>query len=143
MVRDGAVVGAARGWIDGLEAGDAEVLLGYRHELFGRWAAVTRRPLGTGSITVVGTLLDRSTLADVIAGTADVPATLLAARPSSVTAHSLTAARGRVWVVHNWSPQPRTVVLARAAASVIDDARHEADAEVTLAPWDVRVWRET
>ncbi|MFB7894514.1 beta-galactosidase [Microbacterium sp. NPDC056044] len=142
VVRDGEVVGSARGWVDGLEPDGAEVVLGYRHELFGRWAAVTRRDVGEGSITVVGTLLDRATLAEVIADVAGAPEGILAARPGSVTAHSLHGARGRVWVVHNWSPEPRTVVFGRAAASVLDDAVHEASAEVTLAPWDVRVWRE-
>ena len=142
VVRDGEVVGSAHGWVDGLEPARAEIVLGYRHELFGRWAAVTRRDVGAGSITVVGTLLDRATLADVIAGVAGTPDGILAARPSSVTAHSLAGERGRVWVVHNWSPQPRTVVVARAAASVLDDAVHTVGAEVTLAPWDVRVWRE-
>ena len=142
VVRDGEVVGSARGWVDGLEPAGAEIVLGYGHELFGRWAAVTRRDVGAGSITVVGTLLDRATLADVIAGVAGTPDGILAARPSSVTAHSLAGERGRVWVVHNWSSQPRTVVVARAAASVLDDAVHTVGAEVTLAPWDVRVWRE-
>ncbi|MDQ7879174.1 Beta-galactosidase C-terminal domain [Microbacterium sp. QXD-8] len=67
---------------------------------------------------------------------------ILAARPASVTAHSLTGGRGRVWVVHNWSPQTRTVRIAADAASVLDDAVHRAGTEVALAPWDVRVWRE-
>jgi beta-galactosidase len=142
VVRDGEAVGRAHGWIDGLEPDGAEVVLGYRHELFGRWAAVTRRDVGAGSITVVGSLLDRATLAEVIAAAAGSPGGILAARPSSVTAHSLTGGRGRVWVVHNWSPEPRAVVLGRAAASVLDDAVFAAAAEVTLAPWDVRVWRE-
>ncbi|MDT0143349.1 beta-galactosidase [Microbacterium sp. PRC9] len=142
VVRDGEIVGSAHGWVDGLEPDGAEVVLGYRHELFGRWAAVTRRDVGAGSITVVGSLLDRATLAEVIGDVAGSPDGILAARPSSVTAHSLTGERGRVWVIHNWSPEPRAVVLGRAAASVLDDAVFAAGAEVTLAPWDVRVWRE-
>ncbi|MDR7113103.1 beta-galactosidase [Microbacterium trichothecenolyticum] len=142
VVRDGEIVGSAHGWVDGLEPDGAEVVLGYRHELFGRWAAVTRRDVGAGSITVVGSLLDRATLAEVIGDVAGSPDGILAARPSSVTAHSLTGERGRVWVVHNWSSEPRAVVLGRAAASVLDDAVFAAGAEVTLAPWDVRVWRE-
>lgn len=156
VVRDGEVVGSAVGWIDGLEPSGAEVVLGYRHELFGRWAAVTRRDVGAGSITVVGTLLDRATLAavmtdaaaqgsgrDAAAGAANPGASaILAARPASVTAHSLTGAQGRVWVVHNWSPEPRTVSLTRDVASIVDDTVHRAGAEVALGPWAVRVWRE-
>ncbi|WP_228479356.1 beta-galactosidase [Microbacterium atlanticum] len=145
VVREGEPVGTARGWIDGFEPSDADVLLGYRHELFGRWAAVTRREVGAGAITMVGTLLDRGLLAQVVADAAGPPRTpsLLAGRPSTVTAHSLTGPRGRVWVVHNWSPEPRTVELARGAASVLDGSGELAGgAEVALGPWDVRVWRE-
>ena len=95
-------------------------------------------------MTVVGTLLDRATLSDVVRDAAGPASAVspLASRPRSVTAHSLTGDRGRVWVVHNWSPEPRTVRMARCVASVIDDAVHDAEAEVALAPWDVRVWRE-
>ena len=157
--RDGTVVGTAHGWVDGLEPHGADVVLAYRHPLFGRWAAVTRREVGTGAITVVGTLLDRATLADVMTDAAArgsagsvgdaapgrperAGSAILAARPASVTAHSLTGAQGRVWVVHNWSPHARTVRVAADAASLIDDALHPAGTEVELAPWDVRVWRE-
>jgi beta-galactosidase len=143
VVRGGDVVGSARGWVDGLESSGAEVMLGYRHELFGRWAAVTRRDVGSGSITVVGTLLDRGLLAWVVseaAGPARTPP-ILVSRPVPVTAHSLDGTRGRVWVVHNWSPESRTVEMARDAASVIDDAVHAAGSRVALRPWDVRVWR--
>jgi beta-galactosidase len=45
-------------------------------------------------------------------------------------------------VVHNWSPQGRTVRIAADAASVLDGAVHAAGTQLTLAPWDVRVWRE-
>ena len=141
---DGVMVGRASGWIDGLEPEGAEVVLGYRHQLFGRWAAVTRRDVGAGSITVVGTLLDRETLAAVVSDAAGPPSVAgpLRERPSSVTAHSVAGPRGRVWVVHNWSPEPRTVVVARVAASVLDDTVFAAGTELELAPWDVRVWRE-
>ncbi|WP_106815153.1 beta-galactosidase [Microbacterium timonense] len=144
VVREGEVIGTAHGWIDGLEASDAQTLLGFRHELFGRWAAVTRREVGSGAITVVGTLLDRATLAQVVTDAAGAPSVAgpLRARPGTVTAHSLAGPRGRVWIVHNWSPRGCTVVPARDAASVIDDTVHRAGVEVALGPWDVRVWRE-
>ena len=144
MVRGGETVGTAHGWVDALEPTGADVVLEYGHELFGRWAAVTHRRVGEGAITVVGTLLDRATLSEVLRDAAGPTSIVspLASRPGSVTAHSLTGDRGRVWVVHNWSPEPRTVRLARGVASVIDDAVHDADAAVALAPWDVRVWRE-
>ncbi len=92
----------------------------------------------------MGTLLDRSLLRAVVADAVGRPATPtpLGARPLEVTAHSLVGARGRVWVVHNWSPEPRTVEVIRSVASLLDDARHDAGSAVALEPWDVRVWRE-
>lgn len=137
-------LGQARGWVDALEPDGADVLLRYAHPHWGRYAAVTRRDVGEGTITVVGTLLDRALLAEVVrdaAGPASVTSPF-AERPAAVTAHSLTGERGRVWVVHNWSPEASIVRLARDAASLVDDARHRAGADVALAPWDVRIWRE-
>ena len=139
-----AASGQAHGWMDALEVLDADAVLRYRHPHYGKWAAVTQRAVGEGAITVVGTLLDRSLLAAVVTDAAG-PASIvgpLAERPSTVTAHSLVGDRGRVWVVHNWSGSPRTVLLRRAVASVVDDAAHAAGARVELGPWDVRVWRD-
>ncbi|WP_350350096.1 beta-galactosidase [Microbacterium sp. A8/3-1] len=143
--RDGAVVGEARGWIDALEPDQADVLLGYRHPHYGRWAAVTRRSVGEGTITVVGTLPDRSSLAGVIAEAAPPPRSsgMFGDRPRSVTAHSLTGVRGRVWVLHNWSGRAQTIRPERAVSSVLDGAAHDAGALVELDPWDVRVWCES
>ncbi|WP_223627349.1 beta-galactosidase [Microbacterium sp. EST19A] len=142
LERDGAVIGEARGWIDALEPGEASVVVGYRYPHYRRWAAVTRRAVGDGEITVVGTLPDRVTLAAVIADAAGAQAGLVVDRPLPVTVHSLTGARGRVWVVHNWSGEGREIRVARAVASVIDGAAHDAGESVGLAAWDVRVWRE-
>lgn len=145
LERDGAVVGEAHGWIDALEPGAATVVLGYRHPHYGRWAAVTRNAVGAGEITVVGTLPDRASLARVIADAAAIEPSssgLVIDRPSSVTVHSLAGARGRIWVLHNWSGEPREIRLARAVASVIVGATHKEGDVVALAAWDVRVWRE-
>ena len=144
LERDGTVVGAAHGWIDALEPGEAEVLLAYRHPHHGRWAAVTRRPVGEGEITVVGTLPDRDSAARVVADAARPPraAALLTDRPRGVTAHSLSGPRGRTWVVHNWSPDLAEVEMAASVASVVDQTAHEKGSVVGLAAWDVRVWRE-
>nr|WP_277348830.1 beta-galactosidase trimerization domain-containing protein [Microbacterium sp. CFH 90308] len=144
---DGPLVGAAgqaNGWADALEAGDAEVLLRYDHPLFGRWAAATRSLVGDGTITFVGTLLDRSLLRAVVTDAAGPAATQspIAERQLQVTAHSLAGPHGRAWVVHNWSPEGRAVTLAKAVASVVDDTTHGAGTVVELAPWDVRIWRE-
>ncbi|TDE08342.1 beta-galactosidase [Jiangella asiatica] len=140
---DGAT-GEARGWMDALVAEDAEAVARYRHPHFGTWAAVTRRQVGRGEVTVVGTLLDRTLLARVVAEAAGAvsPEPPLSVEPLEVTAHSVVGPRGRVWVVHNWAPEPRSARLERAVASVVDDCRHDAGASVTLEPWAVRVWRE-
>ncbi|KJQ53443.1 beta-galactosidase [Microbacterium sp. SA39] len=145
LERDGLVVGAAHGWIDALEPGEATAVVGYRHPHYGRWAAVTRNAVGAGEITIVGTLPDRASLVRVIADAAAVDPSasgVVVDRPSSVTVHSLTGARGRIWVLHNWSGEPREIRLARAVASGINSTAHEAGDVVALAAWDVRVWRE-
>lgn len=142
---EGGASGHAHGWVDALEPGHgATTLLRYDHPHYGRWAAVTRSEVGEGMITFVGTLLDRSLFRAVVEDAVGRPATPtpIGARPLEVTAHSLVGARGRVWVVHNWSPEPRTVELTRGVASVLDDARHDAGSAVALEPWGVRVWRE-
>lgn len=144
---DGPLAGAsgqAHGWADALEAGDAEVVLRYDHPHFGRWAAATRSVVGDGTITFVGTLLDRSLLGAVVTDAAGPAATQspIAERPLEVTAHSLAGPLGRVWVVHNWSPESRTVALTKSVASVVDHATHDAGTVVELGPWDVRIWRE-
>ncbi|WP_460798839.1 beta-galactosidase [Microbacterium sp. GXF0217] len=143
----GAVSGQAHGWMDALEASttEGEVLLRYGHPHFGRWAAAVRRAIGDGTITVIGTLLDRGTLKAVIqdvAASASRVASPLVHRPDTVTAHSLMGERARVWVVHNWSSEDRTVRIARDLSSVLDDGAHRIGEDVVLRGWDVRVWRE-
>ena len=146
--RLGVIAGRAHGWIDALDVThqDAEVLLRYRHPHFGRWAAAVRRKVGDGTITVVGTLLDRDALRALVAevaASASLLASPLAERPDTVTAHSLMGDRGRVWVVHNWSPQPRSVRVARSVASVLDETVHGTGDEIILNSWDVQVWCES
>ncbi|MFF3493334.1 beta-galactosidase [Streptomyces sp. NPDC002795] len=131
-------------WMDALVADDAEVLARYRHPHYGRWAAATRRTVGRGEITVVGTLLDRALMARVIAGAAG-PAAVespLTERPSTVTAHSLAGPIGRVWVVHNWSPDPVDVRLARSVRDVLASVDHTRGGSVRLTAWGVAVWAE-
>ncbi|HBS73410.1 MAG TPA: hypothetical protein DEB55_03370, partial [Microbacterium sp.] len=138
------VEGEALGWMDALISDHAEVIARYRHPHFGRWPAVTRSRVGNGSVTVVGTILDRDTMRRVIAAAAGRSPidSLLDQTPREVTAHSLTTPHGRVWVVHNWSPEVVAVTPVRAVSSVIDEASLPAGVTVSLHPWDVRVWRD-
>ncbi len=101
----------------------------YRHPLFGRWAAVTRREVGLGTITTVGIALDRATLAFVMTDAA-AHGLLGAMRtrclrtwrpppfcgaPGLGHRALLLGAQGRVWVVHNWSPR-----AARSGSAVAE-----------------------
>ncbi|MDP3949455.1 beta-galactosidase [Microbacterium sp.] len=145
--RRGVIAGQAHGWMDALDLADpdAEVLLRYRHPHFGRWAAAVCREVGEGTVTVIGTLLDREALKALVvevAASASLVVSPLAERPDTVTAHSLVSEHGRVWVVHNWSPEPQSVHVTRSVASVLEDAAYGAGDEIILRGWDVRVWCE-
>lgn len=139
----GARYGAS-GWIDQLEPVGAEVVATYRHPHYGRWAAATRRDVGAGSITVVGTVPDRAFLGRLLSEVAGAPAPALpvAHRPASVTAHSLAGPLGRVWVVHNWSPDAVEVEAARPLDDVVAGGRIAAGETSELGPWGVVVWAE-
>ena len=54
------LTGAATLVAELLEPDDAEVLAGYVHPHLGSWAAVTTREVGSGRITVVGTVPDQA-----------------------------------------------------------------------------------
>ncbi len=141
---DGLGGGVAQGWIDCYEAGDAEVLARYAHPHYGGWAAVTRHRFGEGAAYAVGTLPDRALTARILADAAPAPrvSSPLRSRPEVVTAHSLSGPRGRVWIVHNWSPDAVEVAVARPVTDVLGGVSCAAGETVRLGPWGVAVWGE-
>ncbi|SIT86911.1 beta-galactosidase [Microbacterium sp. RU33B] len=144
VVVDGLGGGVAQGWIDAYEPEGAEVLAGYAHPHYGAWAAVTRHAFGAGTAYAVGTLLDRALMARVVVD-ASAPRIVspLRDRPDSVTVHSLSGPRGRVWVVHNWTPDEVEVETVRDVADALAaDAPLPAGSVLPLAPWGVAVWGE-
>lgn len=136
--------GAARGWIDCYEPEGADVLAGYAHPHFGQWAAATRNVFGAGVAYGVGTLADRTTMRRILQEVLPHPSRALpiTIRPESLTVHSLRSPRGRVWVLHNWSPDEVAVTATRAFAAVADGGVVDADSAVILGPWCVAVWAE-
>lgn len=141
---DGLGGGVGQGWIDSYEPDGAEVLARYAHPHYEAWAAVTRNAFGAGVAYAVGTLPDRALMARIVtdASSARVEPPVRD-RPASVTAHSLSGPRGRVWVVHNWSPDAVEVVTARDVVDAFAaDASLPAGSAQLLAPWGVSVWGE-
>lgn len=125
-------------WADGLIAGDADVLVRYRHPRFSDFAAVTTNPHGDGRITVVGTVPSPALAADL--GRWLVPAPiaheLTTDRAPSVTVSSGTLTDGRrAWFVFNWSGEATSLTLARAATDATTAAHHAAATELSLAAW--------
>jgi beta-galactosidase len=140
----GRLPGAGTDVIEGLIATDAEVLAEYDHPHLGRWAAVTTRSVGTGRITVVGTVPDQ-TLAAALAGwLVPSPVSGWSGEPS-VTVSTATSPDGsRVHVVHNWSWQAATAASpATPLTDLLTGAELPKSGPLTLGPWDVRVLRSS
>jgi beta-galactosidase len=130
-------------WIDGLEATGADILAVYQHPQFGRWPAITTRQHGRGRITYVGTIPNAPLAAALFHWL--VPAASLAwsPKPASVTITGATAPDGqRLRFVHNWSWEPATIRLPAPVRDVLANRRHDANQELTLGPWDVKVFAE-
>jgi beta-galactosidase len=127
-------------WLDGLRADGADVLAGYDHPHFGRWAAVTTHRHGAGRITCVGMVpgpeLARA-LFDWLVPRGDDDWRDL---PPSVTSTTATSPAGRrVRFLHNWSWEPAAVPAPAAVRDVLSGARHDVGEQLHLGPWDVRV----
>jgi beta-galactosidase len=134
---------AATRWIDGLQPTDAEVLAGYRHPHFGRWAAITSKAHGRGRITCVGTLPNRALAAALCRWLAPAHGPDWRSRPDSVTVTAATARDGRrIRFVHNWSWEPAAITLPTAVRDALSGADLDDGAELALGPWDVRVLTE-
>ncbi|MET7477020.1 beta-galactosidase [Streptomyces sp. NPDC005648] len=128
-------------WIEGLTPVDAEVLAGYDHPHFGRWAAVTTRRHGAGRVTCVGTVPGPELARALAEWLAPTPRGGWRNLPPSVTAATGTSPHGRrVHVVHNWGWDPVHVTAPDALTDVLDGTATPAGTELRLGPWDVRVF---
>jgi len=131
---------------DGLlpDAG-TEVLAGYDHPHYGKFAAVTTRQAGKGRVTVVGTVPNPAlskALAQWIVPSLDSWQRLT---KGSVTVSSATLGDGRkLRVVHNWSWQPVTVHLPESATELShDEALLPGGTLIDLGAWDVRIFLQS
>jgi beta-galactosidase len=105
---------------------------------------VTTTAHGRGRITYVGTLPDAAMAAALLRWLVPTggDATWRAV-PESVTVTGATARDGRrLRFLHNWSWEPARVRLPAAVHDPLGGGGHDAGAEVTLGPWDVRVFVE-
>lgn len=138
-VSDGSPRGGATRWVDGLIPAGAQTLAAYAHPRFEDFAAVTRSPHGTGTITVVGTVPDPRLAAFVVRESLGGLRSILTDSASAITVSSGTAGGDRYWFVFNWGWEPRRVTLTQAAADALGEGSFTEGDELELAPWDVRV----
>ncbi|SOD65060.1 beta-galactosidase [Streptomyces zhaozhouensis] len=132
-------------WVDGLTPTDAEVLAGYDHPHFGRFAAVTTRAHHAGRITTLGTVPDPALAAAVLRWCAGESGADDGWRPGSAsqTVTGATAQDGtRLHFVHNWSWEEGEFIVPTAAAELTGGVELAAGERLALGPWDVRVLAE-
>jgi beta-galactosidase len=130
-------------WIDGLQPSGAEVLAGYDHPHFGRWPAITTREHGQGRITYVGTVPNTHLATALFHWLIPGAARAQWPKPASVTITSATARDGqRIHFVHNWSWESATIRIPTPAQDLLSATEHDADEDVSLSAWDVRIFAE-
>lgn len=151
LVAAGSAVGSlpadasATAWADGLVAEGAEVLARYDHPHLGRFAAVTTRRVGSGSVTYVGTVPSRSAASYVAGRVLDAAALERPWRdaPASVRASSARTADGeRLWTVGNWSFEQVHVDAPVDVDDVASGERIAAGSSFALPAFGLRLLRE-
>jgi len=136
--------GAATAWIDYLRVRDADVLARYASTGFGAHPAVTTRAVGSGRITVVGTVPDSDLASALVGHVARQRDAWSLLRGGSVTVASADTPSGDVVrVVHNWSWNPANVVLPSAVTDAVSGGSHAEGESLRLGAWDVRVFVDT
>jgi beta-galactosidase len=134
--------GAGIDYLEGLHADGADVLARYVHPHFGRWAAATTKAVGSGRITVVGTVPDQDFARSLAAWLSPVPASGWSSLDPSVTVASSTADDGTtLHVVHNWSWTEATAVAPIQLEDLLREESIAVGDPLQLGPWDVRVLR--
>lgn len=137
---------AARLWIDGLIAADADgadVLARYEHPRFGAFPAVTSRADGDGRVTVVGCVPNPALARGIVGWAAEAGhAAELAgetALPVSVASGSLPDGR-RAWFVFNWGWEPQHITLAASVADTVTGDPLQTGTDVSLPAWSARTF---
>ena len=133
--------GAGLDYLEGLQPNGADVLARYTHPHFGRWAAITTRAVGSGRMTVVGTIPDQDLARSIAEWLAPTPVSGWETLDPSVTVSTSSADGITVHVVHNWGWEPATAVAPAALEDLLRDESVAAGDTVELGAWDVRVLR--
>lgn len=135
-----ALAGAATGFAEGLVTVDAEVLASYRHPHLGRWAAVTTKAVGSGRITVVGTIPDQNLAAALARWLAPEPVGGWATDDPVTVSTSTEGSGNRLHVVHNWGWSPATATPAAPVKDLLSGESRAKGEPLSLGPWDVRIF---
>ncbi|MCI2237759.1 beta-galactosidase [Paenibacillus sp. TRM 82003] len=136
--------GAGTGWIDGLLPEGAEVLAGYDHPHFGRFAAVTTNTHGEGRATWVGTVPDRDlgrAVGRFVARTSVPDDPWRHARTETTTVVTADTDTGALRFVHHWAWGSTRFTVPEDCTDVLDGTELPAGSTLDLGPWDVRVLR--
>lgn len=137
---NGARIGAARGWAELLDPGDAEVLARYDHPELGQFAAATTVARGAGRVSVVGFVPDDAaarTLTDLLWPVSGLKP--FQSSHASVTHASSTGDHERVHFYFNWSGAPVAVPWPDNQF----DENGGAGLALELGVWDVRMLWES
>jgi beta-galactosidase len=121
--------GEAEGWADGLVADGAEILAQYTSGIYAGQPTITTQAVASGRITYVGTHPGLGLATSLLRWA--VPQTRASewTTDATITVTSGQSSSGRVWFVHNWSPD-----TGRATAP-----SELGGTEIVLDAWDVRV----
>jgi beta-galactosidase len=134
--------GHAEKLVEGLIVDDAEIVAGFDHPHFGRWAALATRSVGSGRVTYLRAFPDLELATELGRWLAPEHPWPGVVDGGTVTVHGATNRSGeRLWFVHNWSAAPQTVELPVHVEDVLDPGA-PATSILTLGGRDVRVLRE-
>ncbi|QAV71548.1 beta-galactosidase [Salinibacterium sp. UTAS2018] len=130
-------------WIEGLTPNGADVMLGYVHHSFGRFAAMTSAQSGAGRVTVVGTVPNAVLGKDLGRWFSPTPiSSVWSDLGVGVNVSSgINDAGERVWFVHNWTPEVANATTP-ADGPLRDLIGGDSIAEssvLILEPWSVRI----
>lgn len=118
----------------------ADVVVGYDHSAWGRYAAVTRHRFGAGAATWIGTMFDSGLLRDLLrdelrdAGVWGWPQELA----GTVTVRQGVNGLGeRVFYLLNYSDSPKSVALPFSYEGLLDGGMMPEGGVTVIEPWGV------